>query len=1355
MSYLLRISVLAVIAVLMFPQDGQAYKVPRDKERPANKQQKSVASAGCLPGTAHIDLDINNVRARINQSGDMWWDLQGNPRYEIPKGSGKHSMFSAALWMAGVDVNGQLKAAAQRYRGSGVDFWPGPLSVDGKATVDSETCKAYDRHWVMTRVMVEEFLAWRDDPDEYPDYVIPQEIMDYPAHGDVSKNQAYYLAPFYDYTGDGTYDPTSGDYPYYDFDNELCKNYVPTMEGNGILEDQVLKGDKTIWWVFNDRGNVHAETEAAPIGVEIRAQAFAFLTNDEINNSTFYSYEIINRSTHRLTNTYFSQWVDMDIGDPYDDFVGCDVGRGLGYAYNGRAIDGTGGPNHYGAQPPAIGVDFFQGPYIDPDGLDNPTHQLVISYDIDTVIVGVDTILDTLNIDTVSRQIVDASINGVNFNDGIVDNERFGMRRFVYHNNIGSGQNPAMTDPQTGSEYYQLLRGIWKDGTRMLYGGNAHYNSGAFGPECDFMFPGDTDPWDWGTGGQPPNGPRYWTEETAGNVPYDRRFMQSAGPFTLEAGAVNYITVGIPWARAASGGPFASVELLREIDDKLQRLFDNCFQVLDGPDAPDLTIREMDRELILYLSNRPTSNNYKQQYEEWDPTIITPDSITEDSLRYDSMYRFEGYQIFQLRDASVSVTDIRDPNLARQVAQVDIKNGVGQLVNFERSQHLGANVPMEMVNGADEGIKHSFVITEDAFATGDRRLVNHKKYYFVAIAYAYNEYMPYSQDPGVIDGLYGQQQPYLAGRKGATGPITPVTAIPHMVEPERGGTEVRSKYGDGPMITRIEGQGNGGISLELTEESIEEILNSPDHRAKHITYEHGAGPIDVKVVDPVRVKPGNYTLMLTVNNDSIDYAGWVLLNTNDLTDTIAVSQHTINVNNEQLLLDLGLSVTINQVGKPGNPDLQNSGVITSRITFADSSKRWLTGVPNNDASLALNWIRSGTTEDAANPDNDDYYTGTSARRNFLDPNENFEKIIGGTWTAYRMAAHTNLIDHAPAMAGPFHAQNDMGKLSSVDIVFTDDKSKWTRCPVIEMGRDQALTEGNAQQWRLREAPSVDKNGNPDNSGTTGMGWFPGYAINVETGERLNMMFAEDSWLVGENGRDMKWNPTGRYFTDLGRPLLGGKHYVYVFDHDNQSPAYDEGQWVYNQFQTGSNALIGLMTRSIMWVGMPMLNPNFELLETEATVSIRVQRPYERFYSTSDFQESNPINDNYPVYQFSTEDISARRGVTSIAKTMLDTIRVVPNPYYGYSFYETSQLDNRVRITNLPEVCTITIYSLDGTLVRRFTKDSHLTSIDWDLKNHVGIPISSGVYLVHVNAPGIGETVIKWFGSMRPADLEAF
>ena len=54
------------------------------------------------------------------------------------------------------------------------------------------------------------------------------------------------------------------------------------------------------WWVFNDKGNIHTETNGDPIGMEIRAQAFAFATNDEVNRMTFYNYELINRGTQTL-----------------------------------------------------------------------------------------------------------------------------------------------------------------------------------------------------------------------------------------------------------------------------------------------------------------------------------------------------------------------------------------------------------------------------------------------------------------------------------------------------------------------------------------------------------------------------------------------------------------------------------------------------------------------------------------------------------------------------------------------------------------------------------------------------------------------------------------------------------------------------------------------------------------------------------------------------------------------------------------------------------------------------------------------------------------------------------------------
>jgi hypothetical protein len=75
--------------------------------------------------------------------------------------------------------------------------------------------------------------------------------------------------------------------------------------------------------------------------------------------------------------------------------------------------------------------------------------------------------------------------------------------------------------------------------------------------------------------------------------------------------------------------------------------------------------------------------------------------------------------------------------------------------------------------------------------------VNHKQYYYIAVAYAHNEFWPYSQEPGVPDGLLGQKKPYLAGRKSATGRIQSITAIPHNTTPTNGGSVINAQYGDG------------------------------------------------------------------------------------------------------------------------------------------------------------------------------------------------------------------------------------------------------------------------------------------------------------------------------------------------------------------------------------------------------------------------------------------------------------------------------------------------------------------------------------------------------------------------------
>ena len=255
-----------------------------------------------------------------------------------------------------------------------------------------------------------------------------------------------------------------------------------------------------------------------------------------MNNTVFFSYKIFNRSDHTLSDTYIGVFCDFEIGYAFDDYVGCDVGRGAFYGYNGEEIDGDGEPHSYGENPPAQGIVILGGPLMDPNNLDDPAGGC------------------------------DESINGVGFGDGVVDNERYGMTKFIYFNNSGGAQG----DPFQAVEHYNYMKAIWKDSTAMEYGGSGHVSGGAYGPAANFMFPGLSDPCYWGTGGEKPYGPVDWTEETAGNKPADRRGLSVMGPFTFLPGAVQKVDLAFITARG-DDGPGSSVELLKEYIDEVKQ----------------------------------------------------------------------------------------------------------------------------------------------------------------------------------------------------------------------------------------------------------------------------------------------------------------------------------------------------------------------------------------------------------------------------------------------------------------------------------------------------------------------------------------------------------------------------------------------------------------------------------------------------------------------------------------------------------------------------------------------------------------------------------------------------------------
>ncbi len=1341
------------------------------KEKPhGNNNKKSALEAlaeGCAPATAQTDLNINNVRARILGGGDMWWDLN-DAQYEVPKGSNKHSMFAGALWLGGYDDADQLKLAAMTYRQSGVDYWPGPLDDD--ASITEETCQEYDQQWTVYRSEVETHKAWidcKEDPTcdteaRFPGYAgnIPESIIEWPGNG-INGSLPYKLAPFgeSDTNGIPGFYEYEWDYPGYDFTREAdCQD----------KEVDLLYGDQTIWWVYNDKGNIHTETNAASLGFEIRAQAFAFTANDEVNNMTFNNYRIINRSTFRLRDTYFGTWFDADLGNPFDDIIGSDIARGLGYVYNGDTDDE--GALGYGANPPAVGFDFFQGPFADyGDGLDNDRDGCVDGVRIDGICVAED--------------------------ESIGLNERIIMSGFMYYNNSNNFNGPpGTTDPNTAQEFYNLLNSLWKDGRSLVVespagkgnpgNGDGYNNNDPSLEVTKFAYPGNS--FDT-TGFTEPTSDRDWFESP--NNQADKRGLHCAGPFSLAPGALNFITTGAVWARNfTSQDLFASVNDVIVADDKAQQLFDNCFQVLDGPNAPDVEIVELDRELLINFIDPFGEETIG--YVQTDPRIPPDPNWTAtqiDSARralyFD--YVFEGFQIFQVANADVGVDELYDVSQSRLIAQSDLKNGIGQLVNYFESPDLLGNplTPQDMTIAAtDNGIKLSYRVLEDAFAEGGRGLVNHKEYYFYVLAYAQNDYLTFV--PGISgDNANGQKTPYLAGRRNIGENSKPYLGIPSKIESRNNGTTLNSEWGDLIEITRIAGKGNGTNYLRVNTETEERIIS--EGSSQEVTYLSGFAPVEIKVVDPYEIGDGSYQLRFTDLNNT---RSWELIDLQRDT-VIDESEQGIDYSAEQIVVSnitgdpLGFSITINEAIAPGleREGSLNNGVIGGTIIYEDATKPWLSGLADSDANNPTNWILAGSndiTDDENLPAY--YYNDYSAGDNNVDPQGEFETILGGTWGPVALASNVPLAgtpsgspvgDQSPGYplrdGNNFNRMYPISDLPNIDVVISPDPEKWSRVPVLEMGNLAAANDGGVSTFRLRSGASLNKTSTgelvPDPS-STGWSYFPGYAYNVETGSRLNLVIAENSWLKSENGDDMLWNPTANLTQKLGTFAAGGMHVIYVLadsgtvnnqtiDLTYQGDAIDDYPLKAEFENFGSSLTRTSVWGSMTWCSVGMLSSNqfafddYRDIPTEARVEIRVQSPFGR---SSDME-----NNGNPLYEFSMDGLQSITNDLDVANSALDQIRVVPNPYYGSSGYEDGQLDNIVKITNLPPRCEINIFMPNGTLVRTINKDNSLTFTEWDLKNEFNVPIASGIYLLHIDAGAAGQKVIKWMGSLRPVDLNAF
>ena len=113
--------------------------------------------------------------------------------------------------------------------------------------------------------------------------------------------------------------------------------------------------------------------------------------------------------------------------------------------------------------------------------------------------------------------------------------------------------------------------------------------------------------------------------------------------------------------------------------------------------------------------------------------------------------------------------------------------------------------------------------------------------------------------------------------------------------------------------------------------------------------------------------------------------------------------------------------------------------------------------------------------------------------------------------------------------------------------------------------------------------------------------------------------------------------------------------------------------------------------------------------------------------------------------------AAQKIDVTLATAQLGNIKVVPNPYLGSAQWEnknpysTGRGTRSLHFTHLPSQCTIRIFTVDGELVKTITHNNLITdgTEDWNMLSEDNLSISYGVYIYHVDAPGIGKTMGKF------------
>jgi|GEM_PF-2282917 len=286
------------------------------------------------------------------------------------------------------------------------------------------------------------------DPSGNPDHArvwkVNKTEIDYHA---THWNQSGYAAPeaILTWPGNGSnlYDEAPVLAPFVDINQN---GYYEPAQG----EYPIIRGEQAIYFIYNDAAATHTESGGEPLGIEVHGMAYVMRDSTSItginntDNTIFLHYTIINRSHNDYHQLKLAMFSDIDIGFSHNDYAGCDTILDSYFIYNAPGVDSISAPCSHC--------------YSD--------------------------VLPAMGLTFLSHK----------------------MQSFAAYSNTGNLPIYAV-DPETAPDYWNVMNGLFRDGTPMTYGGNGYSGSTV----VKYIFPGA------------PDDPTQWSDMSAGNQSYDRR----------------------------------------------------------------------------------------------------------------------------------------------------------------------------------------------------------------------------------------------------------------------------------------------------------------------------------------------------------------------------------------------------------------------------------------------------------------------------------------------------------------------------------------------------------------------------------------------------------------------------------------------------------------------------------------------------------------------------------------------------------------------------------------------------------------------------------------------------------------